>query len=256
MYLCWSQLERVKLYPSKNLITKCYRCRGSCLRCLAGSSRSQPSVTYCGFLFRRSPCFSSSLQVFLHVVGVAEIHGNGWSWCLCVKCQFGKCSFSSHVTSVFFTGIHCQLPSLVLFIICLRNVCCVSSSDLLWGIGKLFIPSVQWKIKVRSRIKLLKHKCLVLFGLLQGILHKSRTFLLSSVLTASPKWISYSLCMGNWVSFRSPLTIKRVKMASVGLSYSYGHLVPFGLPYNLLSGLCSRRACIFCVSCEMSASMI
>lgn len=89
---------------------------------------------------------------------------------------------------------------------------------------------MQCKIKARSRIQLLKYKCLVLFGPLQGTLQRSLTFHLPNVLTASPKLMWCPLSMCNWGSSRSPPTIKRVQMANVGLSYSRGHLVPAELP--------------------------
>lgn len=132
---------------------------------------------------------------FFLCLDVADLCGNGSKWRLFVR-AFGKRSFVSHASNVSFIWIHCWLLSLALFSICLGNVYCVSSRDLLWRVRKLFIPPGQWKIKVRSRIKLLKHKCLVLFGLLQGIIQERMTFLVSIFSTTSSKWMSCLLLHG------------------------------------------------------------
>lgn len=132
--LCWFQLDHLKLHLPKNLITKLFGCRD----CLAGSLRSQPSVTCCGFLLKRSPCFFLCL-------GVASIYGKGSKWCLfvCADVSLANVLFFTHVSSVLFTWILFWAWYFSAFT--LRNVYRVSSSDLLWGTGNIFTPSVQWK---------------------------------------------------------------------------------------------------------------
>lgn len=77
------------------------------------------------------------------------------------KCQFGKCLFFSF------------LPRFKYFLY--LDPLVTSEAAALLGLlkkyllfGKLFVSSVQCKIKDRSRIQLLKYECLVFFGLLQG----------------------------------------------------------------------------------------
>lgn len=143
--LCWFQLEHLNQSLSKNLITKCFGCRDCCFKCLAGSLRSQ-TLSCCRWRM--------------------------WEWIKVVfgcvyRCQFGKCSFFQP----------CFICVLYLDALLTSETGafqhsvnkCVSSSDLLWGIQNcLYLVCNQ---KVRSRIKLLKHKCLVLLRLLQGNSH-------------------------------------------------------------------------------------